>query len=179
MADPYKRISKTMSLALRHDPAFLGLTLSDTGWVQVEKLLEGLARKGMAIDLDTLKDIVHTNDKKRFAFSPDQQLIRANQGHSVAVDLELKAVEPPHTLYHGTVHKFVNDIRRDGLKKMSRTHVHLSKDKETATRVGSRRGKPVILKIEALKMNNDGYPFYLSDNGVWLTEHVPSKYIMP
>lgn len=174
----HKNIGKLMSLALRHNPGVLKLELDDLGWANVDQLIAGLNRKGIKMDVDFLTEIVETNDKQRYAFNADKTKIRANQGHSIKVDLELTEEEPPHTLYHGTVHKFMEAIRDKGLLKMSRQHVHLSHTKETAITVGSRRGKPVILKVEANKMHTNGYKFYRSKNGVWLTDHVPAEYIM-
>jgi putative RNA 2'-phosphotransferase len=179
MKKQHKHISKFMSLVLRHNPAVIGVQLDDEGWLSVAKLLDGINAKGIKVDLETLKEIVETNDKKRFAFNEDYTFIRANQGHSVQVDVGLASIDPPEFLYHGTVMKFMVTIRADGLKKMSRLHVHLSKDLETATKVGSRRGKPIILEIESKQMHDEGYLFYLSKNGVWLTDHVPAKYIRP
>jgi putative RNA 2'-phosphotransferase len=132
---------------------------------------------GSALDAEILNLIVETNDKQRFAFNEDKTLIRASQGHSIEVHLQLSETQPPALLYHGTVEKFIPLIKEEGLKKMSRQHVHLSSNKETANAVGSRRGKPIRLIIEAGKMNKDGYPFYLSQNNVWLTDHVPVQYI--
>lgn len=166
-----------MSLALRHHPSALGLSLDKAGWAEVDQLLKGLGKRGLKIDLKTLQELVETNDKQRFALSDDHKYIRANQGHSIDVELELDAVEPPYTLYHGTVQKFMATIKNEGLKKMNRMHVHLSKDVETAQKVGSRRGVPIILKVDALQMHKAGFTFYLAENGVWLTDHVPPQYI--
>lgn len=170
-------ISKLMSLALRHDPSALGLTLNEQGWVSVESLLKGLAQKGKEISPEELDVVVETNNKKRFAYSDDKFLIRASQGHSLEVDLELEAIKPPDFLFHGTAVDNVESILKDGIEKRKRIHVHLSSDKETATNVGSRHGKPVILIILAGKMYEDGLSFYLSANGVWLTDFIPANYI--
>lgn len=172
-----KHISKLMSLVLRHDPAYLGLSLSTEGWVDTYKLLSALRQKFPEITLETIEYVVATNDKKRFTFNNDGSKIRASQGHSIDVDLNLSPVTPPEHLYHGTVAKFLESIREEGLQKMSRQHLHLSADQSTAVAVGTRRGTAIILTIEALKMHEDGFAFYLSENGVWLTNHVPAKYI--
>lgn len=171
------RISKYLSLVLRHNPSAAGVTLDAEGWVAVEELLAGAARHGVSFTLVDLKEVVQTNDKQRFAFSPDGQRIRANQGHSVAVDLGLTPETPPPVLYHGTVERFVTSIMETGLEKRARQHVHLSPDVATAIRVGSRRGKPVILKIASADMHTAGFLFFRSANGVWLTEQVPPQFI--
>lgn len=172
-----KRISKLMSLILRHQPGVIGVELDKNGWLDVEQLIQGINRKGIPFDFDQLKEVVAENNKKRFAFNEDQTKIRANQGHSVNVDVELKSSTPPNTLYHGTVAKFVDAIKENGLIPGSRLHVHLSADVETAQNVGSRRGKPIILEVQALEMHEAGFTFYLSENGVWLTEKVPADFI--
>ncbi|GLZ29703.1 putative RNA 2'-phosphotransferase [Lentzea sp. NBRC 105346] len=164
------RLSKRMSRVLRHDPASAGLTLGPQGWVAVDDLLAAL---GMS--RDELLEVVAGNDKQRFAIEGDR--IRANQGHSVSVDLDLPIAEPPAVLFHGTVAKFLPDILADGLRPMSRHDVHLSATRETAHRVGARRGKPVILTVRAGEMHADGYEFRVSANGVWLTSHVPAGYL--
>lgn len=171
-----KTISKTLSYWLRHRPDAGGLTLDANGWTSVDAVLASLAREHGA-DWDRLVGAVETNDKQRFEFSPDLELIRARQGHSVEVDLALEPQTPPDTLFHGTVARFLDAIRAEGLKKMRRHHVHLSKDEETATRVGARRGKPMILTVDAAAMARDGHVFYRSNNGVWLTDEVPAKYL--
>jgi len=129
------------------------------------------------IDFETLEVIIETNDKKRFSFNEDKTLIRANQGHSINIDLGYEPKEPPTILFHGTADKSVESILKTGIEKRNRQHVHLSKDKETAIKVGQRHGKPIILEIHSLKMSQNGYEFYLSDNNVWLTEFVPVEYI--
>lgn len=167
-----------MSLILRHQPDVIGAELDENGWLEVDKLIDGInKKKRMNLNFETLTEVVEENDKKRFAFNEDQTKIRANQGHSVKVDVELKETIPPAKLYHGTVAKFVDAIMENGLVPMSRLHVHLSKDVETAINVGSRRGKPLILEIDAESMQKDGCVFYRSENGVWLTTEVPVKYI--
>ena len=177
MKTTHKRISKLMSLVLRHKPEHLDLNLDENGWVKVDLLLAAMQRQGLDVDQNLLEEVVRDNDKQRFAFNEDRTQIRANQGHSIDVDVELEEKTPPSILLHGTVEKFLELVRESGLKKMSRQHVHLSADLATASKVGSRRGKPVILKIDAAKMVNDGHAFYLSANGVWLTDHVPPSFI--
>lgn len=172
-----KPISKFLSLVLRHKPETIGVTMDEQGWISVDELLEKCRETGKAISLETLQEVVRTNDKKRFVFSEDGRKIRASQGHSVSVDLQFEPREPLEFLYHGTIAKYVDEIRASGLQKMNRLHVHLSKDLATAINVGSRRGKPLILKIHAARMYADGHPFYLSENGVWLSDGVPPEYI--
>jgi putative RNA 2'-phosphotransferase len=177
MEKKLKQISKFMSLVLRHKPETIGLQLNEHGWANVQEMIDKMNTTGADVDIDLIHTIVETNDKKRFAFNEDMTMIRASQGHSVEVDLNLNEVQPPEFLYHGTIQESVDIIRLEGLKKMSRQHIHLSKDKETAIKVGSRRGKPVILVIRAAAMHADGYRFYLSENEVWLTDEVPVQYI--
>lgn len=172
-----KDTSKFLSLILRHNPGKIGVAMDANGWVNVDELIEKSNRHQVKLDFPTLEEIVITNDKQRFAFNDDYTAIRANQGHSVNVDLEFEPTQPLEFLYHGTVEKFLPEILVSGLQKMSRLHVHLSKDLETAIKVGSRRGKPVILKIHSARMFADGHPFYLSGNGVWLSNGVPPEYI--
>ena len=172
------RVSKYLAKYLRHAPLEIGLTLQPGGWVPVDDLLAAAEKNGFSITYDELVECVETNDKQRFAFDISGELIRANQGHSVEVDLQLDEREPPETLYHGTVERFLASILEAGLVRGKRHHVHLSKAVETARKVGSRRGKPVILKVDAGRMRRDGHKFLLSVNGVWLTEAVPPKYLM-
>jgi len=171
------RISKFLSLVLRHDPARIGLQLDEAGWASVEALLAAAAAHGVALTRDGLLEIVATSDKQRFALSPDGARIRANQGHSIEIDLQLPPREPPERLYHGTIGAALQGIREHGLLRGERQHVHLSHDVPTATAVGRRRGAPVILTIRAADMHAAGYAFYCADNGVWLTEHVPARFI--
>jgi putative RNA 2'-phosphotransferase len=171
------RLSKFLSYVLRHRPDSIGLTLDESGWVDVEKLLAACHRHGHAMSRAELEEVVATNDKKRFSLTPDGRQIRANQGHSLPVELGLQAVEPPELLYHGTVARFLESIRQQGLLRGSRHHVHLSPDRQTAQKVGSRRGQPVILVIQSGRMHRDGLVFYRSENGVWLTDHVPPEYL--
>jgi len=174
------RISKLLSLGLRHDPNALSLTIDHAGWTDVSAVLRGLAARGEAIDEEELEEIVATSDKQRFALSPDGTRIRANQGHSIDVDLGLSPLEPPPTLFHGTVDRFVDSIRKDGILRRARTHVHLSAETDTATIVaGRRKGEQVILTIRAREMHDAGYRFFRSENGVWLTEAVPPQFIDP
>jgi putative RNA 2'-phosphotransferase len=170
-------ISKFLSKYLRHEPESLGLSLEPGGWVAIEDLLAGAAKLGFPISREELAQVVVESDKQRFSFDETGAKIRANQGHSTDVDLQLKEVDPPEQLFHGTVEKFLDSILAEGLKKMDRHDVHLSKDVETATKVGERRGKPIILVIDSGRMAADGFKFRLSENGVWLTDHVPPQYI--
>lgn len=166
-----------MSLVLRHDPSVIGINLDKNGWASVDDLISGINKKGKKLDFDILVEVVETNNKKRFAFNENKTKIRASQGHSLSVDVELKEEVPPKKLYHGTVDKFLDLIMESGLKKMSRQHVHLSHELATATDVGSRRGKPVILSVDSEQMHQDGIKFYKSDNGVWLVDKVLPEYI--
>lgn len=172
------RVSKFLSLVLRHKPEAIGITLEEGGWVQVDELLAGMARKGRAIDFQQLAEIVETNNKRRFAFDETRTKIRAVQGHSQEVALGYTPVEPPPQLFHGTVERFLSSIREKGLLRGQRQHVHLSRDMETAQIVGKRRGNPVVLSVDAHAMHRDGHEFYLAENGVWLTDHVPALYIL-
>jgi putative RNA 2'-phosphotransferase len=172
-----KHTSKFLSLVLRHKPETIGLVLDENGWAGVQELMEKSAQKNVLFSMPELEEIVATNDKKRFAFNEDKTMIRASQGHSIGVELELVQETAPDILYHGTVEKFMESIWEKGLQKMSRHHVHLSDNADTARQVGSRRGKPVLLIIQAGVMQADGYAFYKSANGVWLTGQVPPQYI--
>lgn len=171
-----KSTSKFLSLILRHKPQLIGLELDEHGWANVEDLIRRVNRK-RPLDLQTLEQIVAQDDKQRYSFSADGKLIRANQGHSIPVDVGLEELEPPEILYHGTARRYGSSIASQGLLKMSRLYVHLSGDVETARKVGRRHGEPIIFLVESLKMFGDGYKFYRSVNGVWLTEHVPPKYL--
>ena len=171
------KVSKYLAKYLRHAPHELGLELQPGGWVPVDDLLAAAEKNGFPISYDELVECVETNDKQRFAFDVSGELIRANQGHSVEVDLQLKEREPPEFLYHGTVERFLPSILEEGLIRGKRHHVHLSKDVETARKVGSRRGKPVILQVDAGRMHWDGRKFLLSANGVWLTDSVAPAYL--
>lgn len=172
-----KEISKAMSYWLRHAPEKGGLTLDDSGWAPVDDVLAALARKRLTDSVEVLRQVVADSDKQRFELSEDGTRIRARQGHSVEVDLDWPIAEPPEHLFHGTVDRFLDAILAEGLKPMARHHVHLSPDVETASKVGARRGKPVILRIAAGAMARDGAVFRLSSNGVWLADYVPAKRI--
>lgn len=171
------KLSVFISLVLRHKPDAAGITLDEHGWANVDELIEGINNTGRKINMEILNEIVRTDNKQRYSFNGDKTLIRANQGHSIPVDVELKEQEPPEFLYHGTADRFVKAIMTEGLKPMSRLYVHLSKDIETANIVGKRHGIPVILKVDSGRMYQDGNKFYLSENGVWLTGKVDVKYL--
>lgn len=171
------RISKYLSKHLRHQPERIGLTLQPGGWVEVADLLQACAQHGFALTRAELVEVVAHNDKQRFAFNENGTRIRAQQGHSVPIDLELAPMEPPPVLYHGTVARNLPAIMRTGLLPMSRHHVHLSADVATARIVGARRGTPVILAVDAAAMQRDGFQFFRSGNGVWLVEQVPPRYL--
>lgn len=169
--------SKFLSLVLRHKPELIGLELDAGGWAGVDELIEKFRAHGKDLDSEELKKLVETNDKKRFSFNNDRSKIRANQGHSIQVDLDLQPQVPPQFLYHGTTERFVTNIFLSGLQKMKRQHVHLSNNPSTAIEVGRRHGKPVVFEISAGSMYRDDYIFYLSENGVWLTDEVPVAYM--
>ncbi|BAU65389.1 phosphotransferase KptA/Tpt1 [Stanieria sp. NIES-3757] len=171
------KISKYLSYHLRHHPEQLGLILAPGGWVEVEKLLSAAKKNNFLISFNELQQVVVQNDKQRFSLDATGTLIRANQGHSSQVDLQLKPITPPSLLYQGTHEGAVSAIEREGLRKMSRHHVHLSEDLNTARNVGARRGKPIIFQIDALAMSQANYQFYCSANGVWLVDAVPSEYL--
>jgi putative RNA 2'-phosphotransferase len=170
-------ISKFLSLVLRHQPDMIRLTLDPAGWARVDELLAKAAASGRKISRDTLHHVVETSDKKRFSLSEDGTRIRANQGHSVHVELGLAPAQPPDVLYHGTATRSLASVLGSGLDKRKRHHVHLSTEVGTAVAVGKRYGAPVLLVIDARKMHADGHVFFRSDNGVWLTDHVPPSYI--
>jgi putative RNA 2'-phosphotransferase len=177
MKDRSVKISKFLSLVLRHKPETIGLRLDEAGWVNVADLLAALDAHGRPVTRAELEATVADNDKKRFAFDEDGTRLRASQGHSVEVELDYAPAVPPAVLYHGTVEKFLPSIRQQGLLKGRRHHVHLSADVATAQKVGARRGRPVILSVKAAAMQTDGHVFYLSANGVWLTDAVPPAYL--
>lgn len=170
-------ISKFISLILRHKPEVIGITLDEHGWADVNELIAGIRKEHKDFDMSTLEEIVRTDNKQRYSFNMAGTKIRANQGHSIDVDVELEEKEPPEILYHGTGKKYIESIEKQGLIPKSRLYVHLSSDKATANNVGARHGIPVIYEIEAKRMFNDGYKFYLSKNNVWLTKEVPLEYI--
>ena len=172
-----RTLSKTLSYWLRHRPDVAGIPLDSAGWTQIGAVLEALERKGLRCDLERLHAIVAGSDKQRFEISPDGQSIRARQGHSIEVELGWPAVEPPQFLYHGTVERFLAAIMAEGLKSMNRHHVHLSPDVETAMKVGARRGRPLVLRVDAAALAATGQSFYLTANGVWLTESVPPSFL--
>lgn len=174
-----ERLSKFISMILRHKPEAIGITLDEHGWADVDELIKGINETGEEIEFskDTLETIVKTDKKQRYSFSQDKTLIRANQGHSIPVDVELEKKEPPKVLYHGTGVKSVKAIQEQGLLPMERLYVHLSTDVETATNVGKRHGTPVIFQVNSEQMQKDGYDFFQSVNGVWLTKEVPAKYL--
>lgn len=173
-----ERFSKFLSLILRHQPEVIGITLDASGWTDIATLLAQAEKHGKRISPDDLLEIVETSDKQRFAISEDGQRIRANQGHSVeGVDLGLTKVAPPDILYHGTASRFVESIRTSGLRAGARHHVHLSAHLDTAVKVGTRHGKPVVLTVAAGQMHAQGFTFYRSQNGVWLTDSVPVEFI--
>lgn len=171
-------ISKFLSLVLRHQPEKIGLQLDDQGWAEVEELLQRANAKGKQLTRTLLEQVVAENDKQRFSFSEDGRRIRANQGHSINIDLALTPTEPPAILYHGTATRFLDSIRAQGLHSGNRQHVHLSRDVETATKVGQRHGQPVVLIVQAAAMTSAGRLFWLSENGVWLTEAVPPEFLV-
>ncbi|MFD6192603.1 RNA 2'-phosphotransferase [Streptomyces sp. NPDC060275] len=169
------KVSKYLSKHLRHQPERIGLTLDEGGWVEIDTLVAAAAAHGFRFTRQELDHVVATNDKRRFAVEGTR--IRASQGHSIEVDLQLPVATPPPYLYHGTVARYLEAIRAEGLRPMNRHDVHLSPDRETATRVGARRGRPVVLPVDAAAMHHDGHLFHVSANGVWLTQHVPSRYL--
>jgi putative RNA 2'-phosphotransferase len=172
------KLSKFMSLVLRHKPEEIGLALDENGWADVAELIARANLKGVRLTHSDLLTIVATNDKTRFALSEDGTRIRASQGHSVTVDLALSSVAPPDRLFHGTASRFVESIRAQGLLRGKRQHVHLSPDAATATKVGQRHGQPAVLQVLSGEMHQAGRQFFLSANGVWLTEHVPVEYLV-
>ena len=171
------KMGRFISFILRHHPETIGISLDEYGWANVDELLSGINNSGRTIDMELLEEIVRTDQKQRYSFNEDKTLIRANQGHSISVDVELEEMQPPQVLYHGTASRFLDAIMQEGLKPMSRLYVHLSKDIETAKVVGARHGAPIILKINTSQMQEDGMKFYLSKNGIWLTKNIPTKYI--
>lgn len=168
--------SKFLSLILRHKPEVIGISLDEHGWAKVDEVIKGIG-KTRRFNREMLEEIVRTDQKQRYSFNEDKTLIRANQGHSIPVDVQLKMVEPPEILWHGTGEKYVSSIEKMGLISKSRLYVHISEDMETAYKVGQRHGKPVVYKVKAGQMSADGYKFYRSKNGVWLTKEVPIIYL--
>lgn len=172
------KLGRFLSLVLRHKPGAAGISLDEHGWANVEELLSGVRRTGRQIDMDTLERIVRENNKQRYSFNEDHTKIRANQGHSIQVDVELKEMHPPQYLYHGTASRLLPIIRQEGIRKMGRQYVHLSGDFQTAIAVGRRHGNPVVITINAAAMARDGITFYLSENGVWLCDYVSPNYFV-
>lgn len=179
MGRSLQELSKFLSLILRHKPSAANIELDKHGWANVQELIAGInqADQNNNIDMVKLEEIVRTDNKQRYSFNEDKTLIRANQGHSIPVDVELEEVEPPEYLWHGTGQKYMESIDKEGLVPKSRLYVHLSGDVETATNVGKRHGKLLMYKVLSKKMEEDGYKFYKSVNGVWLTKSVPVKYL--
>lgn len=178
MNNPHTETSKFLSYVLRHAPETIGLTLDREGWADMVALMEGAGKAGRHLDLTLIRAVVAGSDKKRFAISEDGQRIRAVQGHSTrTVALTFAERQPPAVLYHGTATRFVESILREGLRPGARQYVHLSEDMATAVAVGKRYGKPVVLKIDALRMHQQGFRFFLAENGVWLVESVPSLFL--
>lgn len=171
-----KNTSKYLSLILRHRPEIIGITLDEHGWAEVDELIYGVSRTH-PLTMETLEQIVREDEKQRYSFNEDKTLIRANQGHSIPVDVDLEEVEPPEVLYHGTGQKSTASIDKQGLLRMSRLYVHLSADYDTARKVGQRHGKPVVYRVHRGEMHTDGFQFYRSVNGVWLTKAVPPRYL--
>lgn len=171
------KVSKYLSKHLRHQPERLGLKLEPGGWVRVDELLAACRAHNFSVTRAELDEVVALNDKQRFSFDPTREMIRANQGHSVEVDLQLEAKEPPRLLYHGTGERAAESISTNGIRRMARHHVHLSCDVETAARVGARHGRPTVFEVDAAAMHRDGHQFYVSANGVWLVESVPPEYL--
>ncbi len=172
------RTSRFIALVLRHRPQAAGIELDEHGWADVRELIDGVNACGRhRLDMATLEEIVRTDEKGRYSFDETHSHIRANQGHSIPVDVGLTEATPPDVLFHGTAERFCTSIEREGLLPMSRLHVHLSQDVPTAVKVGSRHGRPVVWRVDARRMYEDGRRFYLSQNGVWLTERVPPEYL--
>ncbi|GAA5209785.1 RNA 2'-phosphotransferase [Streptomyces thinghirensis] len=169
------KVSKYLSKHLRHQPERIGLALDEAGWVEIDTLIAAAAAHGFRFTREELDHVVATNDKRRFAIEGTR--IRASQGHTIDVDLALPAATPPPFLYHGTVARNLDAIRAEGLRPMNRHDVHLSPGRETATRVGARRGRPIVLSVDAAAMHRDGHVFHVSANGVWLTKSVPPRYV--
>ena len=174
---PDDTLGRFMTYLLRHHPEAAGLTLDSEGWTDVDALIEGMNKAGRNIDRETLERIVAENNKKRYTLSEDKKRIRANQGHSVDVNVEMEKRDPPDKLYHGTADRFLESIKEKGILRMARQYVHLSPDIPTAVNVGRRHGKPVVLVIDTVKMRADGFVFRISANGVWQSEDIPFEYV--
>ena len=171
-----KEISKYIALILRHKPEAIGITLDEHGWANVDELIAGV-NKTQPLTMALLDEIVRTDDKQRFSFNEDKTKIRANQGHSIPVDVELEELEPPEYLWHGTGEKYCESIEQNGLIAKTRLYVHLSKDMETAVKVGTRHGRPIVYRVCSGQMYRDGYRFFRSVNGIWLIKYVPAVYL--
>ena len=171
------KTSKFLSLVLRHKPEVIGINLDNQGWVDVEELIEKINSNGRTIDFELLAEVVRTNNKKRFAFNQDQTKIRASQGHSLDIELGYSPSTPPDVLYHGTASQFLDSIMKSGLIKGNRHHVHLTDNIDTASNVGQRHGELAMLEVDSKSMFEKGYHFYVSENGVWLTENVPTEFL--
>lgn len=178
MTDTQKRISKFLSLVLRHRPEKIGITLDPAGWARVDQMLDGFRKNGLTLSRKELEEVVRQSNKQRFTLSDDGEFIRANYGHSIPVDLQYETKPPPEFLFHGTAQRFVESIRQNGLTSQNRQFVHLSIVETSAMQVGKRHGKPVILLIKAEQMFRNGFQFYQSDSGIWLTKNVPADYII-
>ena len=176
MSDSRRNTSKYISLILRHKPEVIGITLDEHGWADVDELIEGV-NKTHPLNRKILEEIVAEDEKQRYAFNEDHTKIRASQGHSIPVDVELEEVIPPDILFHGTGEKYVSSIEKEGLIPKNRLYVHLSSDAKTAYKVGSRHGRPVIYQVDCRSMVRDGFSFFLSANNVWLTKEVPVRYL--
>lgn len=172
-----EQLGRFLSLILRHKPSAAGITLDSHGWADVNELIAGVNQTGKQLNREILERIVRGNQKQRYSFNSDHSKIRANQGHSIPVDLEFTPAVPPSFLFHGTTSRFLESIRKQGITRQSRQYVHLSSDRKTAEKVGARHGKPVILVIDAQRMLQDGRTFYLSENGVWLCKDIPWNYV--
>ncbi len=171
------QVSRFLSYILRHAPESIGLTLDDQGWGEISKLIPLAQKNGTALTIELIKDVVKTNDKKRFAISEDGLFIRAVQGHSLKTTIDYQAITPPKILFHGTATRFIDSIFKQGLIPNGRQYVHLSQDHKTAVNVGDRHGKAIVLTVDSEKMFSEGFEFYQADNGVWLTLSVPVKYL--
>ena len=172
-----KKTSKFLSYVLRHAPEAIGLALDEQGWASIEQLITCANASGRQLSRELLLEVVRTNDKQRFALSEEGLYIRASQGHSVTINLDLKPQLPPDKLYHGSAKRFLDSILKHGIQPGNRRHVHLSLDYETAIQVGRRHGKPIVLAVNAKAMTTEGFVFFLSENSVWLTDTVPAKYL--
>ena len=177
MAEEYKKLSRFLCVVLRHDPSAAGVYVNEHGWAEVDELIEKVAATGREISREKLTALVETDSKTRYSFSADGKMIRCNHGHTIPVDLELPAIQPPEFLLHGTGDVNVPSIDQQGLKHVKRMYVHLTDDEQTAVDVGSRHGKPVLYRVHAGAMARDGYVFYRSASGVWLTDRVPAEYL--